>query len=128
MGYFVMISEQGPAWNPARSMREQAQWTEHAAFINGLAASGCIILGGPLGNRPPHRALLVVNSPSEADLRARFAEDPWVAHGTLRVVSVEPWEVLVSDDRLDPALAQIIQQGPVKPGEGRLGRRDEPSR
>jgi AhpC/TSA family protein len=30
-------------------MRDQAQWAEHAVFMNTLAAEGFVILGGPLG-------------------------------------------------------------------------------
>jgi hypothetical protein len=37
-------------------MREQEGWPEHADFMNELAASGFIVLGGPLGDEelPAH--------------------------------------------------------------------------
>lgn len=114
MGCFVLVSEQGPGWHPGHAMREQEKWTEHAAFINALAASGFILLGGPLGSGHPHRAQLVLNSPSEEDVRARLADDPWMREGILRIVSVEPWTILVTDDRLDPALAKFLPPSPPK--------------
>ena len=47
---FAVIRVRGAAWQSDRPMREQQAWPEHAAFMNGLAASRFIVLGGPLGN------------------------------------------------------------------------------
>ena len=30
MAYFVLINEQGPAWNSSLPMREQNEWPDHA--------------------------------------------------------------------------------------------------
>jgi uncharacterized protein YciI len=111
MSYFIAVSEQGPAWVAGRGMREQSLWTEHAAFINGLAASGFIVLGGPLRGGPRHRAMLIVVAPSEEEARRRLLQDPWMTSEMLRIQSVEPWEILVSSDRLDRALAEILRAG-----------------
>ena len=61
MGYFVVISEQGPGWDTKRSMREQRGWNEHAAFMDALEEERFIALGGPLGDYPDHRAMLIIN-------------------------------------------------------------------
>jgi uncharacterized protein len=98
MAYFVVINEQGPAWVPGRSMRDQAKWTEHAAFMNAVTAEGLVVLGGPIRGAGTHRARLIVKAASEAEMTARLAEDPWMRMGMLRTVSVEPWEVLLSKD------------------------------
>jgi len=98
MPYFVVINEQGPAWDPSRSMRDQAKWAEHATFMNGLLADGVVILGGPIHGGPTHRARLIVKSPSRESMTARLAEDPWMQLGLLRTVSVEEWDVLLSKD------------------------------
>lgn len=107
MPFFVVVNEQGPAWVASRPMRDQALWREHADFVNGLMGSGFILLGGPLGPGHPHRALLVVSAESEESARARLLEDPWMKAGTLRLGRLDRWEILVSNDRLDPALAEL---------------------
>ena len=53
-------------------MREQPAWAEHAAFMNALAASRFIVLGGPLGNG--ERVLHIVEARSERVIRERLAE------------------------------------------------------
>jgi hypothetical protein len=107
MPFFVVINQQGPAWDNSRAMRDQKLWTEHADFVNSLMYAGFVVLGGPVGEPHPHRALLVLHSDSEATARARLLEDPWVPAGILTVGVVEPWKILVSNDKLDPALAEI---------------------
>jgi len=77
-------------------MREQQAWSEHAAFMNGLAASRFIVLGGPLGDG--ERVLHVVEAESERAVRERFAHDPWERMSLLRTDSVEPWDVLLDRD------------------------------
>ena len=74
-------------------MREQELWDEHATFMDDLVESGFVVLGGPLaGGR---RVLLIVSAPDEAALRSRFADDPWIRNGMLRIAQVEPWTVLL---------------------------------
>lgn len=97
MTYFVVINDGGPAWDRSRSRRDQAKWTEHAAFIDALAEEGFILLVGPLS---PTKAMLIVDAASEQAVRARLAEDPWRKMGILDLRSVEPWEVLIGQDRL----------------------------
>jgi uncharacterized protein YciI len=94
MSYFVVIREAGPAWTPASSTREQEQWTEHAAFMEALVDDGFVVLGGPLGEGPT--TLLIVDSGSEDEIRARLAKDPWTPLDLLSISSIEPWEVLLS--------------------------------
>jgi uncharacterized protein YciI len=74
-------------------MRDQAQWAEHAVFMNTLAAEGFVILGGPLG--AGEEVLLVVDSASENAVRRRLAADPWTGSGLLEITSVEPWTILL---------------------------------
>jgi len=112
MAYFVVVNEQGPTWVGSRPMREQAQWTEHAEWVNALVREGFIILAGPLGSGSPHRAMLIVHSASEAVVRKRFDTDPWIRSGILRTISVEPWTVLASDDRLGGVLEEITRSKP----------------
>jgi len=76
-------------------MREQAGWGEHAAFMNQLVERGVVVLGGPVGGSPRHRALLVARSPSEAELRNQLEQDPWMRTRILRLTSLEPWDLLL---------------------------------
>jgi uncharacterized protein YciI len=112
MAYFAVVNEQGPAWVSARSMREQALWSEHAAWVNARVSEGFIVLAGPVGRGPIHRALLMVHSESEAEVQRRFAEDPWIRSGILRTLQIDPWRLLASDDRLDRVLADITHASP----------------
>lgn len=94
MPYFVVINEQGPAWDEKRPMREQKGWTEHATFMDAIADEQFVILGGPL-KHSKHRAMLVVDAPNDTVLRKRLAEDPWMRTGMLRTIEIYPWEVLL---------------------------------
>jgi hypothetical protein len=93
MPTFAVRRVRGPAWNTAAPMREQAQWAEHAVFMNALADEGFVILGGPLGSG--EEVLLVVDATSEQVLRARLPADPWSGSGLLDIKSVEPWTILL---------------------------------
>ncbi len=90
---FAVIRIRSAAWQSDRPMREQQAWAEHAAFMNALAASRFIVLGGPLGNG--ERVLHIIEAESERVIRERFAEDPWERMSLLRTESVEPWNVLL---------------------------------
>lgn len=88
-------------------MREQAEWAEHAKFVNQLVVDRFILLAGPLPGSAMHRALLIIQASTAADVRSKFAEDPWIRSGILVTRSVEPWEILASHDRFDPILAEL---------------------
>ena len=75
-------------------MREQKGWTDHAKFMDALEAEQFVVLGGPL-KYSKHRAMLIVNAPSEQALREKLAEDPWMRTGILRPLEVYPWEILL---------------------------------
>ncbi len=95
MPYFVVVVERGDAWDWSLSLRRQQQWDEHAAFMDALADEGFIVAGGPLGDEDrAGRILHVVDAPNEDAIRSRLATDPW-ARSTLKIVSVEPWTVLL---------------------------------
>lgn len=109
MAYFVIVYEQGPAWVDSMPMREQVDWTGHAAYVNAAMYAGLVILGGPLGEGPRHRALVIVHMESDSAVRSWIGEDPWIISGVLGPPRVEPWKLLVSNDLLDPVLAEITK-------------------
>jgi uncharacterized protein YciI len=100
---FVVMRMRGPAWQPNLPMRGQAAWDAHAAFMNGLAADGFVVLGGPLGDGD--RTLLIVEAASPEAVRGRLEPDPWTGLGLLRTDSITPWQILLTraDGQRQPA-------------------------
>jgi uncharacterized protein YciI len=92
--YFLVERAKGPAWDHSRRRREQAGWDAHAAFMDALAEEGFVVLAGPIGEGDGDNALMVVDADSEAEVRDRFAEDPW-GEDMLATESVRPWSVWV---------------------------------
>jgi len=93
MTTFAVTMVHGPHWDPARPIREQDGWDDHAEFMDGLVDDGFVILGGPLGGPfgAGDRALLAVEAPGEEEIRARMSEDPWAPAGLLGIGAIEPW-------------------------------------
>jgi uncharacterized protein YciI len=89
MANFAVRLVHGPGWNPARPIRQQDGWDDHAAFMDRLVNDDFIILGGPVGDGA--ETLHVVDAVDTREVEARFAEDPWAAAGLLRVGIIEPW-------------------------------------
>ena len=97
MTFYAVVTDAGPAWDESRPRREQDHWKEHADFIDRLAEDGFLLLVGPLS---PTRALQIDVASTEQAVRDRLAKDPWLERGILRLLSVDPWEVLVGRERL----------------------------
>ena len=95
MSLFVVTRGPGPTWDRSRTLREQPGWAEHAKFMNDLADSGFVRLGGPIGDGS--RSLHIVDSDRESSIRARLAADPWTSMGILGILSIEPWEILLGE-------------------------------
>jgi uncharacterized protein YciI len=74
-------------------MRSQDEWDEHAAFMDGLAASGFILLGGLLGDEGD--AMHAVNASDEDEVRSKFGLDPWSKSGHLETRSILRWTILL---------------------------------
>lgn len=91
---FAVTTAKGPNWDQDRGIREQPFWTEHAAFSDDLTARGVIVLGGPISSDDPGDiALLAVEAPDEAAVRAIFAADPWTTHQIFRLRQVRAWTI-----------------------------------
>jgi hypothetical protein len=90
---FVVVRVPGTAWDHSRPMREQEGWDDHARFMDDLASSGFIVLGGPLGEGE-RRFMHVCDSESEAAVRSRFDPDSWTPD-MLEIESVDRWTILL---------------------------------
>ena len=95
--YYLVERAKGPAWDHSRGRREQPGWDAHAAFMDALAEEGVVLLGGPMGEGDGENAMLIVDAESEAEIRARLAEDPWT-DDMLTIESVKPWSVWLRAD------------------------------
>ena len=104
MSLYAVVRTAGPAWTDG-GIFDQPGANEHAAFMNGLADDGFILFGGPLAGTETGRVrvLLIVNAESETEIHRRLADDPWVATGQLRLVSTEPWRLLLGEERIPRA-------------------------
>jgi hypothetical protein len=94
--FHVVLRRSGPEWDPTRPMEEQADWPDHAAFMNGLVSGGFIVLGGPLSDE--ERVVLAVQCDSAEHVSAALGRDPW-SDSHLRIESIDPWSI-----RLDARL------------------------
>jgi uncharacterized protein YciI len=96
VAYFVVLRRTGPQWDPSLPMEEQSEWPAHAAFMDGLVASGFVVLGGPLADE--RRVVLAIEAESEETVCATLGRDPW--SGTHLVVdAVEPWTIRLDGRR-----------------------------
>jgi uncharacterized protein YciI len=93
--FLVTLRRNGPEWDSSKPLEEQSGWAEHAAFIDGLVDSGFIVLGGPLSD---DRVVHAIEAPSEEDVQATLARDPW-SYSHLRFDSIEAWTVRVDGTR-----------------------------
>jgi uncharacterized protein YciI len=89
MANFAVRLVHGPRWDPARPIRGQEAWDEHAAFMDGLVEKGFIIMGGPVAGG--EQTLHVVEAADEKDIRAVLADDPWACADLLQIGTIEPW-------------------------------------
>jgi hypothetical protein len=48
-------------------MQDQAEWSEHASFMDALAEDGFIVLGGPVGDG--NRFMFLIEAESEEEIR-----------------------------------------------------------
>jgi uncharacterized protein YciI len=102
MSLFAVIREAGPSWTDGKGAFEQPAVNDHAAFMSSLADEGFVLFAGPLAGSEHDRirALLIVETASEADVHRRLADDPWAREQRLVTTSVEPWTLFVGAERL----------------------------
>jgi len=94
--FHLVIHRSGPEWDPSKPLEEQSGWDEHAAFMDGLADEGFIVLGGPLADE--HRVVHAVEAGSEEEIRAKLARDPW-SETHLQIASIDPWTIRLDGRR-----------------------------
>lgn len=71
---FAVERKRGATWDARLPMNQQANWDEHAQFMNRLAAGGIVQQGGTLDDG--EEILLIVKTSDKQQARAIFADDP----------------------------------------------------
>ena len=106
MSTYAVIREAGPGWTDG-GIAGQPAVADHAAFMNGLADEGFLLLAGPLAGSEAGRirVLLIVDAADEQEIRNRLADDPWVESDRLIVKSIEPWNLLVGASQIARTMA-----------------------
>ena len=89
----VVFMRMGSNWNPAKSVREQAYWDDHARFMDSLFEAGKIILAGPFADGSGSMVILRAESVEAA--RATFQDDPWTQHDILVAGDVKAWTIFL---------------------------------
>lgn len=97
MTLFAVHREAGPAWLEGKGAFEQPGVSDHAAFMNDLAAEGMLLAAGPLAGSEAGqiRVLLIADATNAAELGERLANDPWERSEQITTALIEPWTLLV---------------------------------
>lgn len=91
MAYFLVRLGHGPAWDAACTRRDQADWSEHAAFMDALVERGIVLFGGPVGNDVDSGdAMLVVAADHAWAASGLLSDDPW-NDTILTITGIERW-------------------------------------
>jgi len=90
---FVVTRVQGAGWDAARPLTKQDDWPAHAALMDQMFAAGFVLFAGPIEGGPSFEAMMIVRANDEAEVRARFAGDPWVVKDISRIVRVVSWNI-----------------------------------
>ena len=88
--FLVVLFRSGPGWDPSLPLEEQSDWPAHAGFMEGLVATGFVVLGGPLADE--ETVVLAVEAGSETEVRATLALDPW-SDSHLVIDRVDAWKI-----------------------------------
>ena len=89
----VVFMRLGSHWNPAKSVREQAYWDDHARFMDSLFEAGKVILAGPFADGSGSMVILRAESVEVA--RATFQDDPWTQHDILVAGEIKEWTIFL---------------------------------
>jgi uncharacterized protein YciI len=95
---FSVTRSRGSGWESTLPQEQQAEWAEHAAFMNGLEVEGFVVLGGPLEETP--YTLLAVRAADVSEVRGRLAQDPWEANRVLETTRIVGWTLALGDGKI----------------------------
>jgi uncharacterized protein YciI len=77
---------------------EQADWSGHAAFMNGLESDGFVVVGGPLEETP--YTMLAIRAADAPAVRERLAQDPWEVSGVIETTRIVGWNLALGQGKI----------------------------
>lgn len=89
----VLFQRHGSAWDPAKPVRAQAFWDDHARFVDALFAQGKILLAGPFADGSG--SLVVLNVETPQAVHEIFRDDPWAQRDILVAADVKEWTIFL---------------------------------
>lgn len=90
---FVIVWAPGAAWTAGKTVREQAYWDEHAAYIDRLFENGTVILGGPFSDGTG--SLVIVEAEEISEVLTLIANDPFVVHQIFALQDLKQWQLFL---------------------------------
>jgi uncharacterized protein len=90
---FVIMWAPGAAWEAGKTVREQAYWDEHAAFMDQLFEDGMVIMGGPFSDGTG--SLVIVEAEELDKVSSIFARDPFVVHEIFALRGLKQWHLFL---------------------------------
>jgi uncharacterized protein YciI len=102
MGLFAVRREAGPGWTDGVGAFDQPGTNEHGAFMNRLYEEGLVLFAGPLAGSEAGRirVLLIASAEGEDEIARRLMDDPWQIEERLVTVAIEPWLLIVGNERI----------------------------
>ena len=91
--HVAVFLRHGSRWDPAKPVREQAYWDEHARFMDALFDAGEVILGGPFADDSGTMVILATSSVAAA--KKILADDPWAHHDILSAHEFKEWTIFL---------------------------------
>ncbi len=90
---FVILWAPGAAWVAGKTVREQAYWDEHAAFMDQLFEDGTVIMGGPFSDGTG--SLVIVEAEDLNQVSTLFARDPFLVHQIFALRGLKQWQLFL---------------------------------
>jgi uncharacterized protein YciI len=98
--YYAVLLRPGSRWDPAKPVREQPLWDEHARFMDAMFATGVVVLAGPFADQTG--SLVILQARSAAHARELYRDDPWTVHDVLVVADVKEWTIFLDGRTRSP--------------------------
>src|SRR3974377_354352 len=90
---FVILWAPGAAWEAGKTVREQAYWDEHAAFMDQLFEEGMVIMGGPFTDGTG--SLVIVEAEGIDEVPTLCANDPFLIHQIFALRDLKQWQLFL---------------------------------
>ena len=90
---FVILWAPGAAWAPGKTVREQADWDEHAEFMDRLFENETVVMGGPFSDGTG--SLVIVEAEGIDEVSTLFAQDPFVLHQIFSPRGLKQWQLFL---------------------------------